>query len=369
VCDEGASCEPTLTAAANPLENGCLYAKQNGFINAERQTVKYQANVTSTPPTAPGMNSAAYWVTYRVTQTVPQGFSSVLGNTSGVVSARATAALVPSRACIYLLSPTAAAALSLSGSSSLISSCGININSTAANALSTSGSAQLSAPEYNVVGGVQTATPLTPDPTTGVQPAPDPLASLPLPASPPYTCDHNNYSAPNWSNPTLSPGVYCGGINVGNNRYTLSPGIYIMVGGGLTTQSANSAIVGNGVMIYNTFGATNMGNRAYAPINIAANSTVSLRAGTTGVYAGILFFSDRSAPPSADTYGGGSTAVYEGAIYSKNARVAIFGNSSLSTQYTIVVASTMSLVGTTGFNNNYSSVVGGAPIKQVALVE
>jgi hypothetical protein len=364
-----ASCDTALITPTNPLESGCLYAKQNGFTTSGRQTVTYQANVTGHPPTAPGMNSAAYWVTYRVTQSVPQLFSAVLGNTSGLVAARATAALAPSRTCIYLLSPTAPAALYLSGTSSLISSCGIYINSVAANALSTSGSAQLSAPEYNIVGGFQTATPLTPEPNIGVQPSPDPLASLPTPASAPYTCNHNNYSAPNWSNPTLTPGVYCGGINVGNNRYTLRPGNYILVGGGLTTQSANSAIIGEGVMIYNTFGPTNLGNRAYAPINLAANSTVTLRAASSGVYAGILFFGDRNAPATSETYGGGSSAVYQGTIYSKNAAITMFGNSSLSAQYTIVVARTMSLVGTTGFNNNYSSLLGGPPIKQVALVE
>ena len=203
---------------------------------------------------------------------------------------------------------------------------------------------------------------------TGVSPITDPLASLPVPASAPYTCDYVNYNPPNWSNPTLYPGVYCGGINVGNNTYTLTTGNYILVGGGLTTQSANSHISGDGVMIYNTFGSGTGHTYSYSPINIAANSTVSLKAYNTGTYAGILFFEDRSAPASSDTYGGGSSAVYQGVIYAKNAAVTMYGNSGVSA-YTILVADTITLVGTTNFNNDYSLLATGSPIQTTALVE
>jgi hypothetical protein len=165
--------------------------------------------------------------------------------------------------------------------------------------------------------------------------------------------------------------VYCGGINVGNNTYTLTAGNYIVVGGGLTTQSTNSGIIGNNVMIYNTFGATSGGpTYSYSPINIAANSTVSMTAPTSGTYSGILFFDDRNSPTgTSDSYGGGSTAVYQGTIYAKNAQVLMYGNSSVNTQYTMLVADTIHLVGTTGFNNNYSSLLSGNPIQKIAVFE
>ena len=167
----------------------------------------------------------------------------------------------------------------------------------------------------------------------------------------------------------MSPGVYCGGIQIKNNNYTLNPGNYILVGGGLTTQDSNSNIAGAGVMFYNTFGATDKGMQAYSPINIAATSTVDLSAPTTGTYTGILFFEDRSAPASSDSYGGGSSAVYQGAIYAKNAAITMYGNSSVSSQYTILIADTITMVGTSGFNDNYTTLAGGSPIKQVSLVE
>jgi hypothetical protein len=305
-----------------------------------------------------------------VTQIVPQLFSAVLGNTSGQVTARATAAIVNAQDCIYILNPTAPGALSVGGTASLTSGCGIYVDSSDPSALGTNGGGTISAPEYDVVGNVNTHYALSPTPNTGVGPAADPLAGLPAPASSPYKCDYKNYSAPNWSNPTLDPGVYCGGINVQNNAYTLNPGTYILVGGGLTTQSSNSAIAGNGVMFYNTFDS----KYPYSAININANSLVNLTAPTTGTYAGILFFDDRSAPTDTkctycDFYGGGSSAVYQGTIYNRNNGITMVGNSSVSAAYTMVVADTFNIIGTAGFNDNYSTLPNGTPLKQVALVE
>jgi hypothetical protein len=122
-------------------------------------------------------------------------------------------------------------------------------------------------------------------------------------------------------------------------------------------------------MFYNTYGSTNLGNFSYSNINIAANSTVSLKASDTGTYAGILFFEDRSAPAGNDNYGGGSSAVYEGVIYAKNAAITLYGNSSVNSKFTILVADTINIVGTAGFNNDYSLLPTGSPIQQVVSLE
>jgi hypothetical protein len=298
-------------------------------------------------------------------------FSAVLGNRSGVVAARSTAAVQGASDCIYALNPHASGALSVGGTASLVSSCGVYVNSDNGCGISTNGNgAILTAPEYDVVGGACTQNPLTPSANTGVSPTSDPLAALPVPASAPYTCDHiGTFTSSN--DTVLSPGVYCGGIHVGNATFTFGAGTYILVGGGLSTQSSNSHIVGNnGVTFYNTFGATtNSSNYSYSPIQIGATSTVSLVAPTSGTLAGILFFEDRNSPPANDDYGGGATAVYQGIIYAKNAAVTMYGNSSVSTAYTMLVADTISLIGTSGFNNNYSSLLNGSPIQTTIMVE
>ena len=369
VCSAAPSnCASNITTPANSIQHGCLYAQQHGFNYSTnpKQWVTYQAGVSSAPPTAPGMGSTSYWVTFRVIQKVPLLFSAVLGNPSGLVAARSTTAVIGLNDCIYALNPTASGAVQVGGTSSLTSSCGIFVNSNSPSALGTNGGGSIQAPTYDVVGGVSTHYVLTPAPRT-VLPTTDPLANLPVPASAPYTCDYINYSP--GGNPTLAPGVYCGGIHVGNSTYTFGAGTYILVGGGLSTQSSNSHIVGSGVMIYDTFGATtNSSTYTYTGIQIAANSTVSLVAPTTGTYAGMLFFEDRNSPPSNDNYGGGSTAVYQGIIYAKNAAVTMNGNSNISA-YTMLVADTISMQGTTGFNNNYSSLANGSPIQQTVMVE
>ncbi|MEN6534867.1 MAG: pilus assembly protein TadG-related protein [Bryobacteraceae bacterium] len=93
------------------LQSACLYAERHGFETGERQLVTVQASDRTTAPTvqeACGQGGATvahpptadppcvdtfYWVTVRVTERIPQLFSSIFGNTEGVVSARATAAV------------------------------------------------------------------------------------------------------------------------------------------------------------------------------------------------------------------------------------------------------------------------------------
>ena len=100
-----ADCETTAincgsVVATSNLNNGCQYAKKNGFDwTTSRQNVTIQSNdgdPAHLPPTAPGVVNMVYWVTVRTVQTVPQLFSAVGGGTEGTVSAVATAAIAAS---------------------------------------------------------------------------------------------------------------------------------------------------------------------------------------------------------------------------------------------------------------------------------
>lgn len=371
-------CPGNLTNATNPVETACLYAKRNGFsVDNGNQNVTIVSNVSSTAPTAPGTGTAVWWLTVRVTQSVPQLFSAVLGNPTGVIAARATGAITPSLGCIYALDPASPASFYQNGSTTFDSACGIYVNSNhPAAAMQNSGNSTIRASEYNIVGGVDWHGTMTPDPTTGVAPFPDPLRNLPVP-SPCFAaggceaagCPANSKPLAVNSDVTLSPGTYCGGIWVKNGTATFSPGQYILVGGGIGTQDSNSHVRGSGVFFYNTYST----NNDYTPINFNANSDVQLSAPTSGPYGGILFFQDRSCCTGSvltESFQGGAASFFEGTIYTPKSVVQFRGNPSLDfAHYTIVVSWQFQVQGNSTFNNDYSHLIAGSPIKFVGLVE
>jgi hypothetical protein len=363
ICQAPTSCNPT---PGNYLHSGCTYAQLNGFSSAGRQYVTLESG-TGVPPTAAGVNSSAYWITARVNQSVPQLFSAAVGNANGLVSARATAALAPAKNCIYVMDPAGNNALDMSGTPNLIVSCGVYINSTSATALYGNGTPILSATEINIVGNYNFGGgTLNPDPpSTGVAQQPDPLANLPAPTVG-AGCDYTNYSISGGAVLTLNPGIYCGGIFVGSATVTFGPGMYILKGGGLRTQNANSHLLGTGVTFYNTYDATH----PYAGFDIKASSTATLVAPVAGTYAGILIMEDRSIPAGTytDNFGGGAAAAFTGVIYGPKSTMNFYGNAAL-TAYTIIVSYRLSMVGTTAINNDYSTLPTGNPIKVTALVE
>ena len=84
----------------------------------------------------------------------------------------------------------------------------------------------------------------------------------------------------------------------------LNPGIYYINGGGIN-MSGPSSISGSGVIIYNTGGGA---------INLSGTGNISLNPMTTGTYAGITIFQDRSNTASA-TLSGGSNISNTGTFY------------------------------------------------------
>ncbi len=378
ICKNQWPCPSNLTTASNPPETACLYAKQNGFNTANsNQHVTITSDVTTTIPTAPGVGGVAYWITVRVTQTVPQLFSAVMGHSSGLVAARSTAALHPGLGCVYALDPIAPASFYQNGTTNFTSACGIYVDSSDPAAMQGNGGAVLQASAINDVGSYDWQGTISPTPNTGVSPFPDPLSYL-QPPSPPCSSTTGCNSADCSAHPsvvtvnsdqTLLPGTYCGGIRIKNGTATFSSGQYIIVGGGITTQDSNSHVRGSGLFFYNTYNSS----KAYSEINFNANSDVQIAAATSGTYAGVLFMQDRGCCASGmltESFQGGATSFFEGILYFPNSLVQFRGNPTLDiSHYTIVVSRRFEVKGTSTMNNDYSHLVGGNPIKQVGLVE
>ena len=277
-------------------------------------------------------------------------------------------------ACLYALDPSAKGAFSISGSASISTNCSIAVASDSSEAFVMGGSETLYLGNHaavGVVGGWQLNGQSAIDTISNqaVQPVPisapgDPLAALPPPTQGAIVGSSHTYydmnSAP--ANNTLSPGVYCGGLEVGNTNgatFVLNPGTYIMAGGGLTLNSL-AQVSGTGVAIYNTssagWGCPSAAN--YTPITVSSQTVVNLSAPTAGPLTGIVLFADRAGCATAgscqDQINGGATTTFNGVLYLRDDALLFTGNSSVG-GCLAVVADTIAINGkaTLGGSNCY----------------
>jgi Putative Flp pilus-assembly TadE/G-like len=367
----------------------------NGFTNDQNNI----AVTINNPPLSGPYTGDSRAVEAIIHQPVPTLFMKAFGMGTVPVSTRAVARLGSSSACIFALDPSASGAITVAGTPVVSSSCGVIDDSSSSSALQVNGtSASLSASSVLVTGnwsgtGSVTCTQSSPCPAVSQPPAPDPLAYLAEPT--PTTCTYTNPGVPSVptyiampGTYTLSPGVYCGGIII-NSQATVNfnPGLYILAGG--TTVNGSSCIPpattcvaglsvtggatlnGTGVSFYNTGPIGNPS--ACGEVYIAGNTVASLTAPTSGGnygsldQGGILFFQDRSCT-APDVIQGISGQGYTGALYAAGATLTYAGTSNAAA-YTIVVADMLAFKGTTAFNDNYSSLPAGSPIKGVVLGE
>ena len=331
----------------------------NGFTNGTN-------NVTVTvnnPPTSGTHAADSSYVEVVVSRVVPTMFMAVLGSTSMTVTARSVGGVGPGGGCVYVTAPSGQGALTVSGSGALYSSCGVVVNSSNSSAMVLSGNGCITAPSIEIAGGYSNSKcSLSSNPTTGVAASPDPLLSVPAPAV--GACNYNNVQIT--SGATLNPGVYCNGITIsGQNLAQFNPGTYILLGGGLSV-SGGASISGTGITFYNTFDATH----TFKPVSVSGGSQTNISAPATGSLAGILFFQDRSVTStSQNTISGGSGAIFAGSLYFANSPLVYSGGSaSAGAPYTIIVANTLTITGNSYFNNDYSSLPSGDPIKANATI-
>ncbi|WP_306252722.1 hypothetical protein [Parvularcula sp. IMCC14364] len=131
----------------------------------------------------------------------------------------------------------------------------------------------------------------------------------------------------------LSPGVYCGGINIGQNiQVEFEPGTYIIQDGPFIVDR-NSHVNGEGVGFYFT------GENSY--FNFLAGSAVTFTAPETGDFAGMLFMEDRNKPARTKfIIARHLTDELLGTIYLPRSRIIVQSPSSVGqdSAYTVIVA-------------------------------
>lgn len=197
---------------------------------------------------------------------------------------------------------------------------------------------------------------ISPAPVTGVDRIPDPLADLPPINTSGMTVRQTSRLVLNNETRVLEPGIYRGGIELRNTSTALlRPGIFVIEGGGISigaqakvlavssSVSTPGAVWANdcpvdacGVLIYNTSGATAMGQ-----LSVAAGSTLKLRAydpdaltgGGVPDFENILIWQAANPVPTS-TYAqpvvqlnGSGTVDIRGTVYAPSAKVLMGGTS------------------------------------------
>ena len=286
----------------------------------------------------------------------------------------------PPGACLYALDATAANAFQIAGAQSVDTACGVVSESSSSSAFEMEGAETLALGNHaqvSVVGGANlTGQTYLYDTISGkdvqavqVSNPGDPLSSLQPPTSAtivghsPTYYDMNSRPA----NDTIAPGVYCGGLTIGNTNstaFTFRPGVYIMAGGGLTLNS-QATVRGTGVTFYITSSAGwgCASSSSYKPITISGQVNAMLTAPTSGAFNGILFFGNRKGCATAgscvDQINGGSTAILNGALYFKSDEIEITGSNTSG--YTMLVADKVYINGNSSFGEN------GSPFDDITI--
>jgi len=302
----------------------------------------------------------------NIAQPVKTIFMGALNGGYVTATARSVAQIVP---CVYLTGTTLQTyALDGATGDFKSESCPFNVNknvltvdlSLVPEALNVAGPAANSS-----IQGYQ-----WPPPNYNAPAVTDPLSYVTSPAF--SACTHTNYAPYNVSTPlTLSPGTYCGALNITNcSKVTLNPGLYVITGG---AGWYNSTITGTGITLYFTSG----GGSSNGKFDISGGSKVTISAPTTssgGSIAGILVFTDRNwthtNPQDVDIIQ--STFTGDGIWYLPGTGFYI-NNSGVVTgiNYFGIVADNLTFTGTSVRPlNNYSYVTTGNPFRtQAPLVQ
>lgn len=319
------------------------------------------------PPTTGAFTADPSAVEVILTETRPRLFSAIFSNEPVVIAARAVAAANGSAepACILALSPTASAAVTVTGSTNInLMGCAVASNSTAANSFNMQGNgANITADCVQTSGGSVTRAGLTLTECDQIRnnqpPVDDPYFFVIEPDTSVIPCQtayngnnpqvgQNNRTtsvpespshARTWTHPdgtALSVMRFCSGLRV-RGTVNFAPGVYIIENGDLFLNS-NAIITGTDVTFY-----FRNGGRA----NINGSVQVNLAAPDTGPYAGILFFGSRSNPVAHDI-SGNSSSTLTGAVYMPASQVTFTGNSTSANGCTQVIANTIVLTGSSG---------------------
>jgi len=305
-------------------------------------------------------------VAVQASRTTPSVVNKFVGvNMRTTVNAQARAVGNTQPICLIGLDPSASKTLEVDVARVQATGCQVVSDSTATDGVAISNGAQMQYGRMCSSGGAQadTTSGFAPSPQTDCPAIADPLASLQAPTV--GSCTYTDLKITHGSQ-SLTPGVYCGGLTIsGSANVTLMAGTYVVKDGQLLVK-AGSSLTGTDVTIYLT--------GAGATLNVNNKASISLTAPSSGQFAGVLMFEDRSVTPhQTHLFESRNAPNMLGTIYLSRGdlKVGVKGGGGGSgvavgatSAWTIVVARTISVADnqTLQLNTNYGATTVPPPV-------
>ena len=321
-----------LAAGANLYTNYWTHRgldpQQTAFAAALSSTlangVPASAVTVNIPPQAGAFAGQAGYVEVIIHRNLSATFGQIFNGNPLPVVARSVARGLPMQLGLILLRPSGADAFLNKGVAFTLVNSPLIVNSTDSAAYDQASFGVFLASRTDLTGGyVNPGAALILGPIrTGLSPVPDPLAFLPIPSTSYVPIQSSSPLTINSILPRiLQPGIYQGGIHItGWSIVTMTPGIYIMQGGGFQVDGA-ATVVGLETMIYNTSGD----GYAAGPIAVTSLGKIALTAPLSGTYRGMSFFQQRNLSTPISITGGGLASI-TGVVYAPQAPANLTGN-------------------------------------------
>lgn len=315
---DSAALATTLTVVNNAsVPQGELEAKARELSKPVLKGLSNKA-VTSTVKVV--SNSPA-----KVTVTLAQDYTTVFGALLGMRTVRVTREATAEAGqgvelCLLLLS-NASDALTVGGTADLKAvKCGVQVNSKSSNAIGGHGNASVNSLKTYVAGPTKSAPNFTPQPLFNQSAVADPFAAqMPWPAT--STCTLNVGTLKKQTK-TLSPGVICGGIDIGNGGVLkLNPGVYVLQTGSVSVKS--------GGVLEGGAGATLVLTDPLGTVTVQAGGSLILEGAKTGPWKNIALAVKPQPVELTSTLIGGGDFVLDGIVYMPSQKLNLTGGASI----------------------------------------
>jgi Flp pilus assembly protein TadG len=261
-----------------------------------------------TPTVSATYDTASNTVTLSASATFRPNLMSMVGITQMSISttSKATIGAKTWQVCVMVTNPTSGHTLLVKGNSKInFTNCMVQVNTANWDAVEARDTSYIHSANGDncFVGDIHYGDVQPPkDPTCTM--FNDPFAAYVVPVN---TCTYTN-KVVNVAGTTLTPGTYCGGINISAN-VTFSPGVYYIQDGDFkVTGSAN--VTANNVTFLLSGANTNLDISTTGTLTLSPNTDAS-----AGQFAGFVFFYDL---PSSKKNSGAKDAI-------KNATVNMSG--------------------------------------------